>query len=110
MPYIKSKSTNWWHEDPSFSTATIAHLNPKSLPSALRSKRSDIRELTKEDRDNQQRSGEHCPECDAPNMMFTVAQLRSADEGSTVFYHCLQCGHKLVHKIYFFLNMLLIMI
>ena len=97
-------------KDPSSSTTTVAHLNPKSLPSSLRSKRSDIRELTKEDQENQQKSAESCPECDTPNMMFTVAQLRSADEGSTVFYHCLECGHKLVYRIKFLLNSLLIVI
>lgn len=102
------KSTNWLLKDLSSSTATVTHLNPKSLPSALRSKRSDVRELTKEDQENQQRSGENCPDCDTPNMMFTVAQLRSADEGSTVFYHCLECGHKLVYEIQRFLVMLLI--
>ncbi|KAI8917162.1 hypothetical protein PhCBS80983_g00067 [Powellomyces hirtus] len=37
---------------------------------------------------------EKCPKCDAPEMVFHTAQLRSADEGQTVFYSCVKCGHK----------------
>lgn len=37
---------------------------------------------------------EPCPECDADYMLYHTAQLRSADEGQTVFYECEQCGHK----------------
>ncbi len=37
---------------------------------------------------------EKCPNCDAPEMVFHTAQLRSADEGQTVFYNCVKCGYK----------------
>ncbi|KAJ3404761.1 DNA-directed RNA polymerase I core subunit rpa12 [Chytriomyces hyalinus] len=37
---------------------------------------------------------ERCPKCDAPEMVFHTAQLRSADEGQTVFYSCVKCGFK----------------
>eukprot|EP00275_Glaucocystis_incrassata_P000427 EC119176.1.p1 GENE.EC119176.1~~EC119176.1.p1 ORF type:complete len:124 (+),score=19.75 EC119176.1:109-480(+) len=36
---------------------------------------------------------EPCPKCGNTKMAFTTAQLRSADEGQTVFYECLRCGH-----------------
>lgn len=35
-----------------------------------------------------------CPGCNADEMMYNTAQLRSADEGQTVFYSC-ECGYKL---------------
>lgn len=36
---------------------------------------------------------ERCPECGRDDQMtFTTAQLRSADEGQTIFYSC-KCGY-----------------
>ena len=37
---------------------------------------------------------EECPKCKAPTMEYYTLQLRSADEGQTVFYECTKCGHK----------------
>ena len=37
---------------------------------------------------------ETCPKCGNPEMEYFTMQLRSADEGQTVFYECTQCGHK----------------
>jgi DNA-directed RNA polymerase subunit M/transcription elongation factor TFIIS len=37
---------------------------------------------------------EPCPNCDHPELLFYTMQLRSADEGSTVFYECSKCNHK----------------
>lgn len=37
---------------------------------------------------------QQCPACGSEEMMYNTAQLRSADEGQTVFYTC-KCGHKL---------------
>ncbi|KHN69206.1 subunit M of DNA-directed RNA polymerase [Ordospora colligata] len=34
-----------------------------------------------------------CPGCGNEEMMYNTAQLRSADEGQTVFYSC-ECGYK----------------
>ena len=36
---------------------------------------------------------EECPRCKNPQMSFYTLQLRSVDEGSTVFYKCLKCGY-----------------
>ena len=36
---------------------------------------------------------ETCPSCGNPEMEYFTMQLRSADEGQTVFYECAKCGH-----------------
>ena len=35
---------------------------------------------------------EKCPQCGNPELEFHTMQLRSADEGTTVFYECRECG------------------
>ena len=36
---------------------------------------------------------EPCPKCDNHVLRFYTMQLRSADEGQTVFYECEKCKH-----------------
>ena len=36
---------------------------------------------------------EACPKCKHPELQYYTMQLRSADEGQTVFYECSKCGH-----------------
>jgi DNA-directed RNA polymerase I subunit RPA12 len=37
---------------------------------------------------------ESCPKCKHPQLYFYTMQLRSVDEGQTVFYECGNCEHK----------------
>ncbi|KAJ0974921.1 hypothetical protein J5N97_016886 [Dioscorea zingiberensis] len=37
---------------------------------------------------------ERCPQCNHPQLEYYTKQLRSADEGQTVFYECPSCFHK----------------
>ena len=37
---------------------------------------------------------EKCPSCGNDQMTFHTLQLRSADEGQTVFYTCTKCKYK----------------
>ncbi|XXG40948.1 hypothetical protein AAC387_Pa01g1531 [Persea americana] len=37
---------------------------------------------------------EACPQCNHPQLEYYTKQLRSADEGQTVFYECPKCRHK----------------
>ncbi|KAF5872341.1 putative dna-directed rna polymerase i subunit [Botrytis fragariae] len=64
-----------------------------SFPSVLRQKRSVVQTVEKSDYENQAMSKTPCPECGAKEVRFTAVQLRSADEGSTIFYNC-TCGNK----------------
>ena len=36
---------------------------------------------------------ETCPECGHDEQYFHTLQLRSVDEGQTVFLECVKCGH-----------------
>ena len=50
--------------------------------------------LKKKDEADQATVSEQCPKCNHDRASFYTMQLRSADEGQTVFYTCLKCSHK----------------
>lgn len=68
---------------------------PSAFPSALRSKRSAVQNLTSADKKTTALIQETCPQCGRTEMTYYTLQLRSADEGTTVFYSC-ECGYKSV--------------
>lgn len=72
----------------------VSSSKPSAFPSALRSKHTDVQNVNTEELQVESIANEECPQCQAKEMFFHTKQLRSADEGSTVFYRCGQCGYK----------------
>lgn len=63
------------------------------FPSLLRQKRSAIQQVERSDMQNEAKIAVACSECGRQEVRYTAVQLRSADEGSTIFYTC-DCGNK----------------
>jgi len=78
------------------SAKTVTSISkPTSFPSKLRDKLSgDVQAVDESAKDNEQLANEACEKCGGNEVRFHTLQLRSADEGSTVFYTCHTCGHK----------------
>ncbi|KAI6249274.1 DNA-directed RNA polymerase I subunit RPA12 [Erysiphe necator] len=65
-----------------------------NFPSFLRDKlTSKTQTLTAKDFENTRLIERECPECHAKVMTWSEAQMRSADEGTTIFYRCV-CGYR----------------
>lgn len=66
-----------------------------AFPSALRSKKSAVKTTLKK---GELKEGavikEKCPKCGNDEMHYHTLQLRSADEGATIFYTCTKCSYK----------------
>ncbi|KAJ1730242.1 DNA-directed RNA polymerase I core subunit rpa12 [Coemansia biformis] len=71
---------------------TVSRSQHTAFPSRLRNKRSLVQGVGEVERANA-RVEELCPQCGANEMTFHTLQMRSADEGQTVFYKCVKCGH-----------------
>ncbi|EME40835.1 hypothetical protein DOTSEDRAFT_137176 [Dothistroma septosporum NZE10] len=77
------------------SKVVTSHSKPSAFPSALRTRlRSDVQEISEADRQTEVIIKHTCENCGNDEVKFYTMQLRSADEGSTVFYTCLKCNHK----------------
>lgn len=72
----------------------VSTSKPSAFPSALRSKHNDVQNVNTEELQVESVTNEECPQCHAKEMFYHTKQLRSADEGSTVFYRCGECGYK----------------
>ena len=66
---------------------------PGAFPSSLRAKHSEVQNVNAEDLQVEAVISKDCPDCGRTEMFYHTKQLRSADEGSTVFYRC-ECGYK----------------
>lgn len=69
------------------------------FPSALRTKlTSNVEDVTSKDNHNgymeKARIRKDCPKCAATEMTWSEAQLRSVDEGTTIFFRCPDCGYR----------------
>ncbi|EME78623.1 uncharacterized protein MYCFIDRAFT_78333 [Pseudocercospora fijiensis CIRAD86] len=68
---------------------------PSAFPSTLRTRlRSDVQEISEGDMQTDAVIKQPCEKCGNEEVRFYTQQLRSADEGSTVFYTCPRCNHK----------------
>jgi DNA-directed RNA polymerase I subunit RPA12 len=75
------------------SKTVVTHSKPTAFPSALRAKRSEVQTINDDDVQTSVVIQHPCEKCGRPEVRYYTQQLRSADEGTTVFYEC-DCGHK----------------
>ncbi|KAF2672249.1 hypothetical protein BT63DRAFT_452754 [Microthyrium microscopicum] len=66
---------------------------PSAYPSTLRAKRSDVQQITEDTAPAHATIRQRCEKCGREEVRWYEQQLRSADEGSTIFYVC-ECGNK----------------
>ena len=64
-----------------------------AYPSSLRAKRSDVQQISDDAKPAQATIRQQCEKCGREEVRWYEQQLRSADEGSTIFYVC-DCGNK----------------
>jgi len=81
----------------SSSKVITSQSKPSAFPSALRSKHSEVQKLDAENLQVEAVLAKDCPDCGRTEMFYHTKQLRSADEGTTVFWRC-ECGYKETHN------------
>lgn len=81
------------------SKVIVTTSKPGAFPSPLSLKHhSQVQAVDPENIRTDATIKETCPNCGRDEVRYYTQQLRSADEGSTVFYNC-ECGHKYATSI-----------
>ncbi|KAH9836661.1 DNA-directed RNA polymerase I kDa polypeptide [Rhodofomes roseus] len=91
--YVKCEQCG--HEEPASSYENIeivTRSHPDAFPSPLRQK-GKTQTKVHEANDALLKVTEKCPECGHMEAFSREMQLRSADEGSTIFYTCVKCKY-----------------
>ncbi|KAJ1888495.1 hypothetical protein LPJ66_008545 [Kickxella alabastrina] len=69
---------------------TTSRSHDNAFPSRLKNNRSLVHGIGESSERVNARVEEQCPQCDSNEMTFYTIQMRSADEGQTVFYSCVK--------------------
>lgn len=81
----------------SFSAVTTAYtvkFNQRDAHDQRRKKRAGAHAQDSDDEADGPTVERRCPKCAHEKMSYAALQLRSADEGQTVFFTCLKCKYK----------------
>ncbi|KAL0075183.1 hypothetical protein J3Q64DRAFT_1763725 [Phycomyces blakesleeanus] len=74
------------------STKVVTTSSERAFQSKLKNKRHLVQQSNQKEAEAMIK--EKCPSCGNDEMAYHTMQLRSADEGQTVFYNCKKCGYK----------------
>ncbi|KAI1433733.1 transcription factor S-II-domain-containing protein [Xylaria sp. CBS 124048] len=75
------------------SKTIVTKSKPSDFPSLLRQKLSIVQSVERHKISTEAVTNATCDKCGRTEVRFSEVQMRSADEGSTIFYRC-DCGHK----------------
>ncbi|KAI2617564.1 hypothetical protein GGS26DRAFT_596424 [Hypomontagnella submonticulosa] len=102
LPVSKGNTKNFLHceccgadNQDTASKTTVTQSKPSDFPSLLRQKLSIVQSVERHKVQTEAVTNETCEKCGRTEVRYSAVQLRSADEGSTIFYTC-DCGHKYV--------------
>lgn len=77
-----------------FGDMKVVYSIPFNTIEAYTKNAEDKRNIKEEDEDEGPVIDRKCPKCGNETMSYATLQLRSADEGQTVFYTCTKCKFK----------------
>lgn len=75
------------------SKVVVTKSKPSAFPSTLRTRlRSDVAEVPDTEASRHATIQRACEKCGTEEVRYYTQQLRSADEGTTIFFTCPKCG------------------